>query len=84
MVFWTASLWMIARITTISDAWSSWVLFGITAGLCIMSKMHGVFLWMGVGSNALLKERSWLKKPQLYVALLLTIISSVFSRTVTG
>ena len=74
MVFWTASLLMIARITTTSDAWSSWVLFGLASGLCIMSKMHGVFLWMGVGSYALLKERSWLKKPQLYVALLLTMV----------
>lgn len=80
MVFWTLSLWLIAKITKDEDRWSYWLLFGLSSGLCIMSKVHGVFLWIGLGSFVLFQKRSWLKKPQLYTALLLTalLISPIF------
>jgi 4-amino-4-deoxy-L-arabinose transferase-like glycosyltransferase len=73
MVFWTFSLWMIARIVKQQDNWKNWILFGIASGLCIMSKVHGVFLWFGLASFILLRRRSWLGKPQLYIALLIAI-----------
>jgi 4-amino-4-deoxy-L-arabinose transferase-like glycosyltransferase len=73
MVFWTFSLWMIARITKDENDWRSWVLFGIAAGLCIMSKVHGVFLWGGMGLYMLFLKRSLFFKSQFYVAALLTL-----------
>ncbi len=80
MVFWTFSMWMIARIINAENRWTNWILFGIGAGLCMMSKVHGVFVWMGLGAYILFFQRSWLKKPQLYIAALLTvlIISPIF------
>jgi len=74
MVFWTLGLLLIAKITKDENRWLNWLLFGIVAGLCIMSKVHGAFLWIGLGGYALFQKTVWLKKPQLYIALLITII----------
>jgi hypothetical protein len=74
MVFWTFGLLLIARITKRENSWRNWLLFGVIAGLCIMSKVHGAFLWIGFGTYILFKKNLWLKKPQLYAALLITLI----------
>jgi hypothetical protein len=74
MVFWTLGLFLIAKITKQEDSWTSWLLFGLIAGLCIMSKVHGAFLWIGLGGYILFKKRYWLKKVQLYTAVLITAI----------
>jgi hypothetical protein len=73
MLFWTFSLWMLARIVRNDKNWSSWLLFAIGSGLCIMSKVHGVFLWGGLGLYILWKQRDWLLRPQLYVSALITL-----------
>jgi 4-amino-4-deoxy-L-arabinose transferase-like glycosyltransferase len=80
MVCWTFSIWMFARIIMKDGGWKSWLLFGLGAGLCIMSKVHGVFLWGGVGLYVVLHQRSWLLRPQLYAALLvsLVLVSPIF------
>lgn len=74
LFFWTLSLWQIARLTRDANNISTWVLFGIAAGLCIMSKVHGVFIWTGLGLYILFKQRNWLTQPGLYISLLLTLI----------
>lgn len=74
MVFWTLSLWMIVRITKDPNSWTHWLLFALVSGLCIMSKIHGAFLWIGLGGFVLFHQTSWLKKPQLYLSFLLTVI----------
>lgn len=74
IVFWTFCLWMIARIIVNDRKWINWILFGIAAGLCIMSKVHGAFIWLGLGMYILFKRISWLTKPQLYVAMFLTLV----------
>jgi 4-amino-4-deoxy-L-arabinose transferase-like glycosyltransferase len=74
MVFWTLSLLVIVQITKDENSWSKWLLFGTVAGLCIMSKVHGAFLWIGLGGFVLFNKNAWLKKPQLYIAFLITVI----------
>ena len=74
MVFWTLALLLIARITKNENSWTNWLLFGLVAGLCIMSKVHGAFLWLGMGAYTLFRRKYWLKKPQLYLALTITLI----------
>ncbi len=74
MLFWTLSMFAIAKVCENGRSWSSWILFGISAGLCIMSKIHGVFLWTGLGLFILFHKRTWLKMPQLYVSVLLTAL----------
>ncbi len=74
MVFWTFCLWMIARICNNENKWNSWLLFGMGAGLCMMSKIHGVFLWGGLGLYTVFFSRAWLLKPQFYISLLISLI----------
>ncbi len=76
MVFWTFSLWMIARMVKDDSKLLNWILFGIASGLCIMSKVHGLFLWIGLGLFILVKNRNWLTNPRLYIALVLALIVS--------
>lgn len=73
MVFWTMGIWMIARISKKVDSWINWIIFGLAAGLCIMSKAHGIFLWAGLGGYMIFINRSWLRRPQPYLAILLTV-----------
>ncbi|MEO6454975.1 MAG: glycosyltransferase family 39 protein [Ginsengibacter sp.] len=73
MVFYTFSLWMIAKITLQDDKWLPWILFGISTGLCIMSKVHGVFIWAGFGLYILFFKRIWLTNIRLYVALAIAL-----------
>lgn len=77
MVFWTFCLWMLAKISTGDQTWTTWILFGLGAGLCIMSKVHGIFLWFGLGIFILVQKRSWLAKPQLYVAMIISILLAI-------
>lgn len=74
MLFWTVSLWMLAGITKNENNWSAWILFGIMAGLCIMSKVHGAFLYFGLGLFMLLKKRHWFQKPQFYTAVVISLL----------
>ena len=63
MIFWTWSLWMIASILKDESNWKNWILFGISTGLCIMSKVHGVFIWVGIGLYILIYKRNWFANP---------------------
>ncbi len=74
MVFYTFSLWMIARITLHEVNWINWILLGIGTGLCIMSKVHGVFIWIGLGLYILFLKRSWLVNPRMYISLAIALI----------
>ena len=49
-------------------------LFGLFAGLAMLSKYSGAFLWLGFGLYLLCFERKTLKNPYLYLSLLLTAI----------
>src|SRR5450755_4909478 len=52
MVFWLSSVLILVKISHLNtyDPKSTflWCLFGLMTGLCIMSKVHGVFIWFGV------------------------------------
>ncbi len=74
IVFWTFCLWMISRIMNHDKNWLDWILLGCAAGLCIMSKVHGVFIWSGLILFILYKKKSWLKHPPFYIALLLSTL----------
>jgi len=45
---------------------------GFLIGLCMLSKVHGVFLWAGFGGYILFKERRLLANPFLYISVLIT------------
>lgn len=74
MVFYTLSLWMMARISKDEKCLISWLVFGIASGLCIMSKVHGVFIWVGFGLYILFYKRRLLLNSRLYMALIIALI----------
>jgi len=74
MIFWTGSLWLIASIVKHENSWKYWCLFGISTGLCIMSKVHGVFIWIGMGAYILSFRRTWLTNPRVYVSVLISVV----------
>ncbi|MFT3824814.1 MAG: glycosyltransferase family 39 protein [Chitinophagaceae bacterium] len=78
LVFWIASVYLMLRIVERNlhneDWFLNWLLLGVTSGLCIISKVHGVFLWLGFGAFVLFRQRALLKRPGLYIALLLCVI----------
>ena len=50
------------------------LLFGLFAGLAMLSKYSGVFLWAGMALYILIFNRKQLKNPYLYLALLLSAL----------
>ncbi len=78
MVFWLWALLLLLNIFKNSGGRRNrnkrLLLLGIVAGLCIMSKVHGVFIWGGAFLYIVLYNRSLLKNPFLYLAGLLTVI----------
>ena len=50
------------------------ILFGLFAGLAMLSKYSGVFLWVGMGLYILVFNRKQLKSPYLYLSLLISAI----------
>ena len=43
-------------------------------GLAILSKYHGVFIWVGAGLYVLFYNRIWLKTPLFYIGILLSAL----------
>lgn len=74
LFFWTFCLWQLARLLHNDQHKWTWVLFGISAGLCIMSKVHGVFLLAGFVLFTIVKKREWLQQPLFYISLLLALL----------
>jgi len=76
LLFWVWSIYLMTSI--IGDNQESrnknLLLLGIAIGLCIMSKVHGIFLWFGFGIYILFFQKNLLRSPYLYVSVLLTII----------
>ena len=50
------------------------LLFGLFAGLAMLSKYSGVFLWVGMALYILIFNRKQLKNPYLYLSLLISAV----------
>ena len=78
MLFWLLAVWMaiiyFKRLHTQQHSDSYLVLFGAFAGLSMLSKYSGVFLWIGLMLYILIFDRKPLKTWAFYCALLISII----------
>ncbi|KQB99576.1 hypothetical protein AQF98_18655 [Pedobacter sp. Hv1] len=78
MIFWLWAIFTlikIARSNTINPRSKRlWCYFGIIAGLCILCKVHGVFLWAAVALFACFGNRNWLRNPWLYIAAMISFV----------
>ncbi len=78
LVFWMMALWIMYRVISKYDAGvpigvMPWLWFGAMAGLAIMCKVHGIFIWFGMGLYVLFFAPRLLRTPGPYIAALLTI-----------
>jgi hypothetical protein len=78
VIFWLISMYLIIRILISSDTDKKiryyFIMLGISIGLCIMSKIHGVFLWFGFGAYVIALRRDLLKSPFFWIAILITVV----------
>lgn len=74
-LFWLLAFWIFARFFKADGGRnSSLLLAGLFAGLCMLSKYTGVFLWIGAGLYILLFDRKQLRNPYLYGAILISAV----------
>ena len=84
VVFWLLSMYAMIEILHLESGARKktgiFVLLGIAVGCCIMSKVHGIFLWLGFGAYLILYRRDLFKSPMLWISGLITIliISPIF------
>jgi hypothetical protein len=79
VIFWLAGMFVLLRmIRKFTDqkkvSTKQWLLFGLLTGICILCKVHGIFLWGGFGLYILFYKRKILLQPQLYLSFLLTLL----------
>ena len=74
ILFWCFCLYFLLQISQRPGSWRSWILFGASAGLCVMSKVHGAFIPLGLILFMILRQRAWFRLPQFYAAGLIFII----------
>ena len=73
MLFWLLAVWMAVK----SEKNQNMIFFGLFAGLAMLSKYSGVFLWVGMGLYILVFNRKQLKNPYLYLSLLISVICCI-------
>jgi hypothetical protein len=73
MLFWLLAVWSAVRSLSLSKG-RFILFFGLFAGLAMLSKYSGVFLWVGMMLYILVFNRKQLKNPYLYLSLLISAI----------
>ena len=51
-----------------------WFLFGALSGICILCKVHGIFLWVGLGLYILFYKRKMLSDAWLYISFIIMLL----------
>lgn len=79
LVFWMMALWIMYRIIGKYDSGVAvgvmpWVWFGAMSGLAVMCKVHGIFIWFGMGLYVLFFAPRLLRTPGPYLAALITLV----------
>ncbi len=79
IVCWLAALFVLIKIILQSSenmrvSPRYWLLFALLSGVCILCKVHGIFLWFGLGLYILLYDRKVLLQPWLYISSVLTLL----------
>src|SRR5690606_24129092 len=78
LVFWLWGVYLSLQLILIptNDKSENYriLLLGVVIGLATMCKVHGVFLWVGLGAFIVLHDRKLLRNPVLYLSVLLTLL----------
>jgi Dolichyl-phosphate-mannose-protein mannosyltransferase len=75
VVFWLGSIYLMLCILDADiSRWRRLIFFcllGICTGLCIMSKLHGIFLLVGFGGFVLFNRKEILRSPDPWIAIII-------------
>jgi hypothetical protein len=77
MPIWTAALYCMALLIynpSEDKKTGVWILLGLLIGLAALSKVHGLYLWVGFGLSILFLRIKWLLNWRLYVSVFVTLI----------
>ena len=78
LVFWLLSIYLLVKILHSQQHQSNvillWCYWGIATGLCIMCKVHGIFLWLGLILYCMLLDHSLFKCRGIYLSAFITMI----------
>jgi hypothetical protein len=81
MLFWLLAVWVAVKYfkkeSALRQAQGTLLLFGLFAGLAMLSKYSGIFLWVGMALYILIFNRKQLKNPYLYLALLISAVCCI-------
>ena len=74
-LFWLLAFWMAIRYLKADHPEGKHILLtGLFAGLAVLSKYSGAFIWVGVLLYLLLYDRKRFRDPKLYLAMLITAL----------
>ena len=78
VICWLLSMYLMIRILENKGGNKNqallFTLLGISTGFCIMSKVHGIFLWLGFGAYIIFYRREFLRLPMFWIAGLICIM----------
>ena len=76
LLFFTLSIYCMVKWVSKPTSFKliDWLLLGLYIGLATLSKVHGLYLWLGLGAFILFQQTKILKERNLYLAILITLI----------
>ncbi len=80
LLFFTASIYLMVKWVVKPHLfhWGNWVTLGLLIGLATLSKIHGLYLWIGFGGFFLFHQPKALREKGVYLAILITaVIASI-------
>ena len=74
MIFWTAAIYAIINLLDNNGSLKQWLVIGLLIGISSLCKIHGLYLWVGVGLYILINKREWLLNAKVYAAGMLSLL----------
>jgi 4-amino-4-deoxy-L-arabinose transferase-like glycosyltransferase len=79
LLFFTGSIYLMAKWVLKPQLFTklNWLVLGVLIGLATLSKVHGLYLWVGFGGFLLFHQIKSLKQPFLYIAIVITLFALI-------
>ena len=79
LLFFTGSIYLMIKWVVKPHLFTklNWLVLGLLIGLATLSKVHGLYLWIGFGGFLLFHQLKTLKQPFLYIAVFITLLALI-------
>ena len=79
LLFFTLSIYWMTKWVLQPSSFTTkhWLLLGVLIGLATLSKVHGLYLWLGFGAFILFHQIKTLKNARVYLSILITLLCIV-------